>query len=160
MSSSSLTIQLNLPQAELKLRKENDFQQVFDPIRKKWVALTPEERVRQTFIGWLIKDRKYPSGRFANEISLNLNGHRRRCDTVVYDASAKPIAIIEYKSPEVAITKHTFDQIGRYNLVLSTPFLIVSNGLTHYCCLITEKGYRFLNDIPSYEDLLKSVTSF
>jgi hypothetical protein len=79
----------------------------------------------------------------------------RRCDSVVYDRAGQPKVIVEYKRPTVAITQKVFDQIARYNLVLHVDYLIVSNGLKHYCVKMeypTGK-YTFLQDIPNYSDL-------
>lgn len=151
---------LRLPPVRLQLRRLPDGAvQVFDPLRRRWVAYTPEERVRQHFVAFLAGALHYPPGRMANEVSLSHNGRPRRCDTVIYDASAHPVAIIEYKAPSVAITANVFDQILRYNMVLGTRWIIVSNGIDHYCCKADPSepsGYRFHHDIPSYIELLES----
>ena len=94
----------------------------------------------------------------ANEISLKLNGTARRCDTVIFDRALRPVAIVEYKAPSVALNQKVFDQIARYNSVLGAPFLIVSNGLRHYCCrYVRGTGYRFLNDIPAYSEMIQNM---
>lgn len=91
----------------------------------------------------------------ANEVGITLNGTRRRCDSIVVDHSGNTVMIIEYKAPEVTISQMTFDQIVRYNMVLHARYLIVSNGLNHYCCAIDydHSTYRFLRDIPDYDKL-------
>lgn len=91
----------------------------------------------------------------ANEVQLRLNGMSRRCDTVVYDRALRPRIIIEYKAPTVDITQDVFDQICRYNMVLQADYLIVSNGLAHYCCRIdyTTQTYAFVTEIPLYSRL-------
>ena len=129
--------------------------QIFDRLRGKFVALTPEEWVRQHFVAFLIDHKEYPAGLMANEVALSLNGTSRRSDSVVYTSSAKPLVIIEYKAPSVRISQKTFDQIVRYNMVFQAPYLIVSNGLNHYCCHIDfeNRSYKFLPDIPSYQEL-------
>lgn len=145
---------LNLPDTPLRLRLNDGGQEVFDPLRKKWVAFTPEEEVRQLFTAWLISHKGYPAGLTGNEISLKLNGMTRRCDTIIYDRSLKPIAIVEYKAPTVNITQSTFDQIARYNMVIKARILIVSNGLAHYCCRFSDNGnYEFLQQIPDYNEI-------
>lgn len=146
---------LNLPEAKLNIIPSDKGNKVFDPLRQKYVAVTPEEIVRQYFTSFLITYRGYPAGLMANEIGLTLNGTSRRCDTVIFDRSGRPLAIVEYKAPTVAISQSTFDQIVRYNMVLQTRYLIVSNGMHHYCCRIdyTRKTYEFLPDIPDYGDL-------
>lgn len=128
---------------------------IFDPLRKKYVALTPEEWVRQHFIHFLIEHKGYPNGLLANEIQLDLNGTRKRCDSVLYDRTLRPRMIIEYKAPTVPITQQVFDQICRYNIVLKVDYLIVSNGINHYCCKVnySDFSYVFLKEIPSYNQL-------
>lgn len=149
-------IPLNLPQYRLELRQTERGIEVFDPIRLKWVILTPEEWVRQHFCKFLIENKGYTSGLMANEISLKLNGTTRRCDTVIYSSSLQPKMIIEYKAPKVTITREVFEQIGRYNLVLDVDYLVVSNGLTHFCCKLDRSSgkYRFTQEIPVYSEII------
>lgn len=125
---------------------------MFDPLRGKFVALTPEEWVRQNFVAHLISNKGYPASLLANEVAITLNGTSRRCDTVLYDRTLRPVMIIEYKAPHISLTQKTFNQVARYNIVLRTPWLILSNGLRHYCCHIdpATDTHRFLNDIPCY----------
>lgn len=147
--------QLNLPTAPLRLKQEGAKTCVFDILRRRWIQLTPEEWVRQHFVHFLLAQRGYPQGLLANEVSLSLNQTKKRCDTVLYDNLARPRMIVEYKAPNIAISQRTFDQISRYNIVLRVPYLIVSNGLRHFCCRIDyERGtYGFLPDIPAYNEL-------
>ena len=128
---------------------------VFDILRKKMVTLTPEEWVRQHFIHFLINQKGYNASCIANEVSLCLNNTLKRCDTVVYDTEAHPIMIVEYKSPHISITQKVFNQISRYNMKMHVRWLVVSNGIQHYCCRINyEDGtYEFLPDIPSQDTL-------
>ncbi|MBO7660835.1 MAG: type I restriction enzyme HsdR N-terminal domain-containing protein [Bacteroidaceae bacterium] len=149
-------MELNLPKYEVKIRKEGNATKIFDVLRNKFVALTPEEWVRQHFVHFLIDEKSYPASLMGNEIQLNLNGMSKRCDTVVYDRSLTPKMIIEYKRPDVEISQKVFDQISRYNITMRVDLLIVSNGLEHYCCRINyeEQNYEFLQDIPSYQELI------
>ena len=149
-------MQLNLPEAEVKIKKINEKDYIFDRLRKQYVRLTPEEYVRQQFVSFLIEHKGYPSGLLANEISITLGNVRKRCDTILYDNYLNPLMIIEYKSPAVVINQKTFDQIARYNLVLQVPWLIVSNGLQHFCCHTDteKKEYVFLNEIPEYVKIM------
>lgn len=145
---------LNLPMADVKLRHGIRGDEIFDPLRGKWVIVTPEEWVRQHFTAYLQKDLGYPAGLMANEVTINLNGTSKRCDTVIYDSSLRPKMIVEYKAPSVTITGKVFEQIGRYNLVLGVSYLTVSNGLRHFCCHIDGSSkIRFLREIPRYENL-------
>ncbi len=149
-------VQLNLPPANLIISCEDGNKQlVFDPIRKKRVAFTPEEHVRQSFVQYLVGHKQYPISHIANEQAINLNGLSRRCDSVVYDKDGNPKVIIEYKAPSVSISAKTFAQISRYNLVLKVDYLIVSNGLKHYCVKMdyASQSYTFLTDIPDYTSL-------
>ena len=146
---------LNLPPAPLRLQEHEGHTTVFDPLRRRHIRLTPEEWVRQHFVHYLIEHKGYPQGQLQNEVSLSLNGTTKRCDSVLYDGEAKPRMIIEYKAPYVQVSQRTFDQISRYNIVMRVPYLIVSNGLQHYCCRIdyTTQTYHFLREIPTYEEL-------
>ena len=85
-------------------------------------------------------------------MSLSLNQTAKRCDTVLYDQHAHPRMIVEYKAPHIQLSQRTFDQISRYNIVLRVPYLIVSNGMQHYCCRVDleRQTYQFLREIPDY----------
>ena len=148
-------LSLNLPPYEIKIIEREGKRQIFDPLRKSYVALTPEEWVRQHFVNYLLQYKGYPSSLTANEVGITLNGMSRRCDTVIYDKNLKPRAIVEYKAPSVKITKEVFAQISRYNLVLRVDYLIISNGLQHYCCKMnyTNNSFTFMQDIPDYNTL-------
>lgn len=147
--------QLNLPAINPRLRKEKGQIKIWDMLRHEYVALTPEEWVRQHFTSFLANDMGYPTVLMANEVSISLNGMARRCDTVVYDNSLRARMIVEYKRPDVKITQRVFDQICRYNIVMQVDFLIVSNGIEHYCCRMdyTKNTYSFMRDIPQYEEI-------
>lgn len=143
---------LNLPKTELKVITKNGKPHVFDILRRKYVSLTPEEWVRQQFVHYLIIYKGYPAECIGNEVSITLNGTRKRCDSVVYGTSAEPLMIMEYKSPGIEITQRVFEQISRYNIKLKVKWLIVSNGMQHFCCSIDyESGScQFVEDIPDY----------
>ena len=146
---------LNLPSYPAKILKRNGKNVIFDPLRQKYVALTPEEWVRQHFVHLLTDFKGYPKGLLANEIQLNLNGTKKRCDTVLFNKDLSARMIMEYKAPNIEITQAVFDQITRYNMVLKVEYLIVSNGMRHYCCKIdyNTMQYTFLPDIPAYTEL-------
>lgn len=150
-------LELNLPQFDEKITKKDNKAFILDVIRRQYVALTPEEWVRQHFIHFLIGHKNYPQSLMANEVQLKLNGMSRRCDTVVYDRTLRPRVIIEYKAPTVNITQKVFDQICRYNIVLQVDYLIVSNGITHYCCKVdyNTRSYSFLKEIPIYTEIIE-----
>jgi len=129
---------------------------ILDPIRKKYVRLTPEEWVRQNFVQYLINEGKYPVGLIAIEIMSKFNKLKNRIDILVHDRSGNPVMIVECKSPDIKIDDEVFDQIVRYNMGFKVPYLIVTNGMDHYACKIDveNKKYEFLLVIPLYEDLL------
>lgn len=149
-------LQLNLPSAALKITRKENRDYVFDTLRKKYVALTPEEWVRQNFVHFLIRYKNYPVGLLANEVQISLNSTRKRCDTVLYNRNLTARMIIEYKAPSVNITQEVFNQITRYNIVLKVDYLIVTNGINHYCCKVDYRNnsYNFLRDIPEYSELI------
>lgn len=150
---------LNLPPVKLRTAIEDDLVKVYDQLRHKFVVLTPEEFVRQHFVSFLITRLHYPPSMMANEIQIELNGTRKRCDSVVFGPDGLPLMIVEYKAPSVNITQDTFDQIVRYNMKLHSRYLTVSNGINHYCCVIDyESGnYHFLPRIPDYQELTKEL---
>ena len=110
--------ELNLPKYGIKIANENGHLTIFDVLRRKYVALTPEEWVRQHFVHYLIGHKGYPQTLMANEIQLAIGNKKLRCDSVLYDRSLKPRMIIEYKAPTVNITQKVFDQITVYNMLL------------------------------------------
>ena len=146
---------LNLPQYEIKIGEKDGKRTIFDFLRRKYVALTPEEWVRQHFTHYLVEQKGYPKGLLGNEIELRIGEKRLRCDSILYNKVAQPQMIIEYKAPTIQIQQKTFDQISAYNLLLKVDYLIVSNGLQHYCCRMDyeHQNYSFLKDVPDYEKL-------
>ena len=143
---------LNLPPYDVKLRGTREKPEIFDFLRRRYVALTPEEWVRQHFVHFLIDHKGYPKGLLGNEIELKIGEKRLRCDSILFNNVLAPRMIMEYKAPSVAITQKVFNQISTYNLLLHVDYLIVSNGLQHYCCRMdnAQGQYEFLNDIPDY----------
>lgn len=153
---------LNLPPARLRYRTETDgLVRVYDPLRDRFVALTPEEWVRQHFTAWMTGSMGYPSSLMGNEVSLKLNSTSRRCDTVLFShRGLHPLMIVEYKAPCIEITQRVFDQIARYNMVLNARFLAVSNGLRHFICEVDSHStsYRFLSSFPTYSQLISYLS--
>ena len=147
--------ELNLPAFDVKIRGTRERPEIYDFLRRRYVALTPEEWVRQHFVHWLVEQKGYPKGLLGNEVALKCGDKTLRCDSILYNKEAKPQMIIEYKAPTVAVTQRVFNQITAYNLLLHVDYLVVSNGVQHYCCQMDYKhqSYVFLNDIPSYSEL-------
>lgn len=148
--------QLNLPLYKLKTRELDSHTEVFDFIRKAYVVLTPEEWVRQQFIHFLVQEKNYPASLISIEKGIKVLGLQKRFDAVVADSSGQPAVLIEFKSPDVKITQKTFEQISSYNLKLKVRFLMVSNGMKHYCCKVDfgKRTFEFLTNIPEYNELI------
>ncbi len=147
--------QLNLPPYAIRVKEENGHKQIFDFLRRRYVALTPEEWVRQHFVHFLVECKGYPKGLLGNEIELRVGEKKLRCDTLLYNKELQPQMIVEYKAPDIEITQRVFNQITAYNMLLHVPYLIVSNGMQHYCCQMdyASRRYTFLRDIPDYNSL-------
>ncbi len=148
-------MEINLPPYEIKLREHDGKRQIFDFLRRRYVALTPEEWVRQHFVHYLMAYKGYPKGLLANEVELAVGEKKLRCDTLLYNKALQPQMIVEYKSPEIELTQRVFNQITAYNFLLHVDYLVVSNGRQHYCCRMDyeHQTYTFLQDIPAYGEL-------
>ena len=146
---------LNLPQYAVKVAEKDGKRTIFDDLRRKYVALTPEEWVRQHFVHYLTGHLGYPAGLLANEVELKIGEKKLRCDTLLYNREMKPQMIIEYKAPHIALTQKVIDQISVYNMLLHVDYLVVSNGIQHICCKMdyNDKKYLFLKEIPIYENI-------
>lgn len=148
-------MQLNLPPYQARVKEVNGRKQIFDILRRKYVALTPEEWVRQHFIHYLIEHKNYPITLLANEVPLQVGEKKVRADSVLYDNCLRPRMIFEYKASTIPLTQKVFDQITVYNLLLHVDYLIVSNGLETYVCRMDydKQTYRFVENIPNYHDI-------
>ncbi len=155
LSKITKMIRLNLPEYEINVVERDGKRMIFDFLRRKYVALTPEEWVRQHFTHFLVSQKGYPKTLLANEAQLQIGDKHLRCDTVLYNKEMQPLMIVEYKAPQIQLQQKTFDQIAAYNLLLHADFLVVSNGLQHYCCQMVyeQRTYRFLTEIPDYSTL-------
>ena len=146
---------LNLPTYSLNIKSEAGRRYIFDPIRKKYVVLSPEEWVRQNFIQYLVQDRAFPAALISVEQEFLFNRMKKRSDILVHDSSGRPVLMVECKAPAVKINSHVFEQIGLYNLSYNLPWLIVTNGMKHYCCKMDKDkgGFVFADEIPVWSDL-------
>lgn len=147
---------LNLPSFNIRTMQQEGHTAIFDFLRKRYVRLTPEEWVRQHFTHFLVEHKGYPPALLGNEVTVNVGGVARRCDSVLYNrVGGTPRMIIEYKAPHINITQAVFQQIYSYNSVLHADYLIVTNGIAHYCCKVDYDNMRvdYLTDIPSYNDI-------
>lgn len=146
---------LNLPEYPVKKRTVDGQQQIFDEIRRKYVALIPEEWVRQHFINYLVNDKGFPKGLVAVEHPLTINRVNHRADIVAFSSDGKPLVVVECKAPDVAIDQSVIQQISRYNILLKAPILILTNGLVHYCVSIDfdNNTSSSFDSIPLYQDI-------
>ena len=113
---------------DIQIRENEGRREVLDPVRRRWVALTPEEWVRQLTIAMLHERYGYPLELMQVEGAITVNGMTRRCDIVVYGTDGQPHIIVECKRPDVPINQKVCDQACRYNTVLQVPYLILTNG--------------------------------
>ena len=145
---------LNFPTYSFRLKNSENKVAIFDDIRKKFVILQPEEWVRQHLAKHLIIEKKYPAGLISIETGLIYNGLKKRSDLVAYNNQGKPILIAECKAPNIKLTQSTFDQAAIYNMSLKVSYLLITNGLEHYCCFIDhkKKEFNFLSEIPIYKN--------
>ena len=144
---------LNFPKYNFRFKSNENKTLIFDIIRKKFVVLTPEEWVRQHTIHFLTSEKKYPISPINVEKQLQLNDMVKRYDIVVFNKDRTIKIIVECKAPSIKTNQQTFDQIARYNLVLKSETLMVTNGLEHFFCKMdfANKKYLFLKDLPSYQ---------
>ena len=148
-------IQLNFPSFSFKTKIIEERTQIFDDIRRKYVALTPEEWVRQHIVKYLQLHKEYPASLMAVEKQVLVNGLKQRADVVVHNRQGAPVMIIECKAPSVPLTNQVFDQVARYNMSLNVNYLVLTNGLSHYCAILDyqHNTYSFLKQIPAFNKL-------
>lgn len=144
---------LNFPDYTFSFRLQNGRREIFDPARRKFIALTPEEWVRQNMLQYLVQGKKVPLQLIAVEHSLVYNKMKRRCDLLVFNRSGKAVMMVECKAPVITLNQKTLEQIGRYNMDFKVPYLLVTNGLSHYCCHINHETetITLLPQIPEWE---------
>lgn len=144
--------ELTFPTYQFRFKNSENKLRIFDEIRKKFIILTPEEWVRQHCIRFLIEEKHFPKSLINVEKELLINDRKKRYDIVVFHPNGNINILIECKAPKVNITQQTFDQIAQYNLLLNADYLMVTNGLNHYYCIMDFENecYQFLRDLPEY----------
>ncbi len=148
---------LNLPSYDFKItRKQNSKLMIFDPYRKINIQLTPEEWVRQHILKYLIEERGFPPSLISVESGIRVNRFLRRYDALVYSRNRQPLLLIECKAPAVKISQKTFDQIVLYNRSIKAMYLLITNGMNHFCCKLNEleNKFDFIENIPHFDHLL------
>jgi hypothetical protein len=130
--------------------------EIFDPLRKKSVAKTPEEEVRQNIIWWLNNERAFPLSLMMSEYSFHFNGLLYRADIVAFDREANPLLMVECKAPTVKINRDVVEQGIRYNIVLRVKYMMFTNGISSYLCRynINLDKYEYVAQFPTYKEML------
>lgn len=139
---------IHYPEPAFRTKKEEDKEFIFDPLRKRWLLLTPEEWVRQNFIQYLVQVKKYPSTLIAQEKLIMLGELKKRFDILVYDNNHQPWMMIECKAPEIKLDESVLHQLLRYHVSLPAGFLIITNGTYSYGWEKSAIGLTLINDLP------------
>ena len=152
MNEFMIDLDLMRFQEGLKVKTSEGKRYIFDPIRKKWLVLQPEELVRQLVLLYLMSDKDYNKNRINVEKEIIVNQMQKRCDILVFDTAMKPFLLVECKAPQVKINDDVFKQIAWYNMALKVDYLMVTNGLVNYCCLMDyeKESFEFVRDIPVF----------
>jgi len=152
---------LNLPTYDFKVKKSEGKVWIFDPMRKKYVVLTPEEWVRQHFVNFLVQEHHYPKSLFRIEGGLTYNKLLKRSDILVYNREGKPWLLVECKSPTIKMSQRAFNQVAIYNMTIGAKYLAITNGMVHYCCVAPKPGEegKFLDDFPEFESVFPAGTA-
>jgi hypothetical protein len=144
-------LKLNLPAFGHKLKDANGKVWIFDGIRKKYVMLTPEEWVRQHFVNYLVHHLQYPKALIKVESGLSYNQLSKRSDIIVFNRQGKPWMVIECKAFEVNLNEDTVKQVSVYNKTLQTSYIVITNGMKHFCFDVTSAQPKALKEIPEFE---------
>ena len=146
---------LNLPTYSFSVKSKEDRSYIFDPVRRKYVLLTPEEWVRQNFLQYLVRDRGFPLSLVAVEKEFVFNRMKKRTDILAHNRMGEPVLLVECKAPGIRVSREVFGQIGLYNLSHKVAWLVVTNGMQHYCCHFDMAGgkYRFVDHIPQWKEV-------
>ena len=147
---------LHFPIYSFRFKNSESKVAIFDEIRKKFILLTPEEWVRQHVVQFLIQEKKHPKSLINVEKVLYVSGLRKRYDIVVFNPDGTIFALVECKAPHIAISQAAFDQIAQYNMTLQAQYLMVTNGLQHYYCVMDfeNEKYEFLKELPDYSPMI------
>jgi hypothetical protein len=148
-------IKLNFPEYQFRITEKNGKLSIFDPVRKKYVVLTPEEWVRQHVIQYLVREKQIPLSLITVEAEIQLFKTRKRFDIAVHDRNGRPLLLVECKAPSVAVAQDVMDQAVRYNFAMQVGFLMLTNGLQHIFCYIEAGGaaYKLINELPEFQGL-------
>lgn len=132
---------------------------VFDPLRRRFVLLTPEEEVRQKMLYLLVEHLHVPAGLVVVEYSMKVNGLDKRADVVVFGTDGNPLMIVECKAPHVEVTQAVLEQALRYHSVLKPKFLMLSNGSVTYCFKAEGQGLMPLDHLPDFAEMKEGTSA-
>ena len=141
-----MSLELKYPSFPVKVKNGGGQTKIFDPIRKKWFILTPEEWVRQHVLNYLIEIKKYPSSLISVEKEVVLNGLKKRYDIVLFKKDLNPFLIVECKAPFIELDITTIEQAQRYNLIVKANYLMITNGIKDLVLNADNKNV----DLPNY----------
>ena len=143
---------INYPKPEFLIKQEGGKEIIFDPLRKRWLMLTPEEWVRQNFVQYLIREKKYPAALIAMEKVIRLGELKKRFDILVYDRNHRPWMMIECKSPAIKMDEAVLHQLLRYHISVQTGYLVITNGTYAYGWEKETRGLKIIRDLPKWAD--------
>ena len=144
---------LNFPEFKFNIQENEGKLSIFDPLRKKYLVLTPEEWIRQHMVNFLVEFKDYPKNLFAQEKGIQYNSLQKRFDILIHNRQGDPFLLIECKAPDVKISQKTVEQVAIYNKIIKAPFMGVSNGIHHlfFTYINSEQKYEQLSDLPQFQ---------
>lgn len=146
-------IKIEYPPYQFKIKNEADKDFIFDPVRRIWVVLTPEEWVRQNFLQYLIQTRQFPPALIAVEKQIQLGELNKRCDIIIYNRSGLPALIVECKEMGADLDEKVLNQILRYNMSIPVRYLVITNGSFCYAFERHDGGITAMTTFPENQDL-------
>jgi hypothetical protein len=142
---------INYPEPQFRTKREGEKEYIFDSLRKKWLLLTPEEWVRQNFVQYLIRVKKYPATLIALEKMISLGELKKRFDILVYDNDHRPWMMIECKAPDVELNENVLHQLLRYHIAVPAGYLVITNGEHSYGWKKENNALKLIEELPEWE---------
>jgi hypothetical protein len=142
---------VHYPEPAFRVKKEEGRELIFDPLRKKWLLLTPEEWVRLNFVQYLVQVKQYPIDLIALEKNIRLGELKKRFDILVYDRKHRPWMMIECKAPAVKLDEAVLHQLLRYHISVPVSFLVITNGGFSYAWEKHESKLKMINELPVWQ---------
>jgi len=146
---ASIMIKIDYPSYPFKIEMKAGKEHIFDPLRKKWIRLTPEEWVRQNFLQYLLQVKQYPASLVAVEKEIMVGELKKRFDILVYKNNL-PWLLIECKEMDIPVDEAVFNQLLRYQSSLQASYIIITNGNETKGWATKEQEITYLDSIPDY----------